>query len=54
MEGGEILGTMNSVKVIEDCSEKNITVAKVTVFSFLYFSQWDVQLNKGYRNWFLL
>lgn len=22
MEGGEILGTMNSVKVIEDCSEE--------------------------------
>lgn len=42
---------MNSVKVIEDCSEekKNITIAKakVTVFYFLYLSQWDIQLNKG-------
>lgn len=52
-----ILGTMNSVKVIEDCSEKKkitIAKAKVTVFYFLYLSQWDIQLNKGYRNWFLL
>lgn len=57
MEGGAILGTMNSVKVIEDCSEKKkitIAKAKVTVFYFLYLSQWDIQLNKGYRNWFLL
>jgi hypothetical protein len=40
MEGGEILGTMNCVKAIEDCSKKKkkkITKAKVTVFYFLIF-----------------
>lgn len=40
MEGGEILGIMNFVKVIEDCSEekKNIIIVKVKVivFYFLY------------------
>lgn len=37
MEGGETLGTMNSVKVIEDCNEEKITTAEVTVFYFFIF-----------------
>lgn len=37
MEGGEILGTMNSVKVIEDCSEKKIYNCKSNSDSLLFF-----------------
>lgn len=38
MEGGAILGTMNSVKVIEGCSKKKkITITKAKVVTVFYF-----------------